>query len=62
MRASYALSSLTVREGLLVDLMTDAQETKATPKDYRIVWGHAARNFGCGDSGAGRFSLDSWDD
>jgi hypothetical protein len=35
---------------------------KATPKDYRIGWGHSVRNFGFGDSGAGRLSLDSWDD
>jgi transposase-like protein len=35
---------------------------KATPKNYRIACGHAARYFGKGDSGAVSYFLDSPDD
>ena len=35
---------------------------KATPKIYRVACDEASRNFGAGDSGAGKYFLDSLDD
>src|ERR1022692_2094288 len=32
------------------------------PKDYRVARGHSAWNFSEGDSGAGEYFPDSWDD
>ena len=47
---------------LSTDWPTPCQPPKATPKIYRVAGSEAFRNFVAGDSGAGKYFLDSLDD